>query len=110
MTQATRRHCTAPIKVDIQLSPSRLIGHKNPKTLSGIRTKLLTGWQRGWNPYGQSVKASEPPKRYQRLFLGLLTIMIVAITVVPCSPLSTPEKVALTRTYLFWGRSTQTFV
>jgi hypothetical protein len=31
----------------------------------------------------------------------LLTIMIVAIAAVPYSPLSTPQKVVIARTYLF---------
>ena len=67
----------------------------------------LTGWQRGWNLYGQSVKAPEAPKRYQRLYKSLLTIMIVAIAATPYSTLSTPEKAVLARRYLLWGRSTK---
>jgi len=38
-----------------------------------------------------------------------IRIAIVAIAGTPYST-STPEKAAIARTYLFWGRSTQTLV
>jgi hypothetical protein len=59
----------------------------------GVTTWLKFLWQ--------SVKAPELPKRYQRLFLGLLTIMIAAIVVAPHSPLFTHKKVVIAYIYLF---------
>jgi len=67
--------------------------------LMAIRRNKLPFFQRGLRAMSLMIRTLW---RRCHPLKGLSTIMIVAIAAAPYSTLSTPEKVVIARTYLFW--------